>query len=134
MGKRCASRRDRTRHARGNCGAARRTAALVAGALLLGCGGGDASDPPSGASGDPNPQPAFYITAEDAAGLAQKARTAGARFARSQGAGEAILILDFGAARMRHGTHGVSLEGGTFFSNEQVAAAIEAATRLLREP
>ena len=104
--------------------------ALLAGLALAGCSGGSGSDTKGAkGAGGPNPQPAFYLTADTAAGLEEKAHAAGARFARSQGRGKGILVLDFGAARLRHGTHGVSLRGGTFFSNAEVANAIEAAAR-----
>jgi hypothetical protein len=105
------------------------TCVLLAGLSLAACGGEGGGDPGAGSEGGPNPQPAFYLTAQSPAGLERRARAAGARFARSQGKGRAILVLDFGAARLRHGTHGVSLRGGTFFSNEEVAGAIRAAAR-----
>lgn len=111
-----------------------RIAALLATALATtlagGCGGGDGRRE-AGATGDarPNPQPAFYLTAPDPRRLAQRAHAAGARFARGQGPGRSLLVLDFGAARVRRGVHGAALRGGTFFTNEQIAAALEAAAR-----
>jgi hypothetical protein len=102
------------------------TAILLA-CALAGCGGGAESS--GGKANGPNPQPAFYLTAKNADGLERRAAEAGTRFARSQGRGRAILVLDFGAARVRRGTHGVALRGGTFFSNAQVAEAIRAAGR-----
>jgi hypothetical protein len=86
--------------------------------------------PPAESKGAPNPQPAFYITARSAGDLRRQAADDAARFARSQGKGHAQLILDFGAARTRHGRWGVALRQGTFFTDAQVGSAL----RLRRAP
>jgi hypothetical protein len=98
-------------------------AVVVAAAGLLGCGGDHDANP------GPNPQPAFYLTAANATDLKRQAYDAGARFARSQGPGKSVLVLDFGAARLKHGTHGATLRGGTFFSNEEIGGALQQAAR-----
>lgn len=95
----------------------------VATAGLVGCGGDD------DANGGPNPQPAFYMTAANAVDLKRQAYDAGARFARSQGPGESLLVLDFGAARLKKGTYGAALRSGTFFSNKEIGTALQAAAR-----
>jgi len=102
--------------------------ALVVTAVMAGCGGDD-DDSGAGQAGGPNPQPAFYLTADTPAELKRRANRAGAEFARSQGRGRSILILDFGGARLKHGVHGVSLRQGTFFTNDEVGAALEEAAR-----
>jgi hypothetical protein len=99
-------------------------AAVVLGAAVVhGCG--DEDDSKVG----PNPQPGFYLTATNATDLRSRAYDAGARFARSQGPGRSVLVLDFGAARLRKGTYGAALRGGTFFSHEEIGAALQAAAR-----
>jgi hypothetical protein len=98
-------------------------AVVVAAAGLIGCGGDDDSN------GGPNPQPAFYLTAANAADLNRQAYDAAASFARSQGPGESLLVLDFGAARLKNGTYGTALRSGTFFSNEEIGTALQAAAR-----
>jgi hypothetical protein len=99
--------------------------ATLAGIALGGCGGGDDS---GGRSDDGlNPQPAFYLTAANARDLGRQAYAAGERFARSQGPGRAVLVLDFGGARLRSGTYGAALRGGTFFSNDEIGAALQRA-------
>lgn len=103
---------------------------MAVAAGINGCGGGEGDRGATQAeAGGADPQPAFYLTATNANELRRSARAAGERFARSQTARRAIMVLDFGAARLRHGVHGVALRGGTFFSNSQIAAAIEAAAR-----
>jgi hypothetical protein len=99
-------------------------ACVVAGLAVAGCGNDDA-DPAS----SPNPGPAFYLTASSAADLRHQAYDAAARFARKQGEGHGLLMLDFGAARRKGGTWGVSLRSGTFFSNDEIRSALQAATR-----
>ncbi len=99
----------------------------MAAAGLLGCGDSGGGD--EGPTGGPNPQPAFYLTADNASELKRKAYAAGARFARSQGSDDSVLILDFGAARLKHGEFGVALREGTFFTNEEVGAALQQAAR-----
>lgn len=96
-------------------------AVLVVGALAA-CG---EEDGPA----SPKPQPAFYMTAAIAADLKRQAYDAGSRFAKDQGPDEALLVLDFGAARLKGKTYGAALRGGTFFSNEQIGAALQAAAR-----
>lgn len=104
-------------------------------ATLGGCGGEETGSDRAGNGGDsgsrasPDPQPAFYITASSPSALERRAHAAGVRFARSQKADRGVLILDFGAARVRRGTHGAALRGGQFFSNAQIASALEAAAR-----
>ncbi len=96
---------------------------MVVAAGLVGCGGDD------DATGGPNPQPAFYLTAANAVDLRRQAYDAGARFARGQGPGESLLVLDFGAARLKKGAYGTALRSGTFFSNKEIATALQAAAR-----
>jgi hypothetical protein len=82
----------------------------------------------------PHPQPAFYLTGANHTDLKRQAYAAGARFARSQGPGRSVLVLDFGAARLRHdGTYGAVLRSGTFFSNEEIHDALQAAARGLED-
>jgi hypothetical protein len=82
----------------------------------------------------PNPQPAFYLTAANTTDLKRQAYAAGARFARGQGPGRSVLVLDFGAARVRRdGTYGAALRSGTFFSNEEIGRALRAAARGLED-
>jgi hypothetical protein len=77
--------------------------------------------------GAPEPDPAYYLTAASAADLRLQAYDDGARFASAQSGGHGLLVLDFGAAR-RHGrSWGARLRGGAFFSNRQIASALEAA-------
>jgi hypothetical protein len=106
-------------------------AVAVAAACLAGCGGGDddSSGGSTDSSGGPNPQPAFYLTAANPADLTRQAYAAGARFARGQGPGRSVLVLDFGAARLKHGTYGAALRDGTFFSHQEIGAALQAAAR-----
>jgi hypothetical protein len=75
------------------------------------------------------PQPAFYLTAPDPKGLRRQAYVAAARFARRQDEGHSLLVFDFGAARLKGPTFGTSLRSGTFFTNAQIGAALEAAAR-----
>lgn len=106
-------------------------AAAAAGAVaLLGCGG-DSSDTTTGekAGKGPQPLPGFYLTASSSSDLEKQAYAAGARFAGRQTSGHAILALDFGAARVKSGTHGTALRGGTFFSNDDIGDAIEEAAK-----
>jgi hypothetical protein len=79
--------------------------------------------------GPPDAQPAFYMTASNAADLRRQAAADAARFARGQGDGPALLLLDFGAARHRGKQWGTSLRDGPFFSNQDIASALEAAAR-----
>jgi hypothetical protein len=89
-------------------------------AIVIEPGGGAAPEAPKA-------DPAYYLTAASAADLRLQAYDDGARFASGQSAGHALLVLDFGAAR-RHGrSWGARLRGGTFFSNRQIASALEAA-------
>jgi hypothetical protein len=90
---------------------------------VLGCGGDE--DPDDG--GSRKPAPAYYLTGKSASDLRRQAYHAAARFARGQGPGHALLMLDFGAARLRGSTWGVSLRSGTFFSNDEVHSALQAA-------
>jgi hypothetical protein len=81
-----------------------------------------------------DPQPAFYLTAANPTDLKRQAYAAGARFARGQGPGRSVLMLDFGAARLRRdGTYGATLRSGTFFSNEEIRHALRAAARGLED-
>ncbi len=73
------------------------------------------------------PQPAFYLTGPDPARLRRQAYRAGERFARTQGPGHSLLVLDFGAARLHGDTFGSSLRSARFFTNRQIGAALEAA-------
>ena len=99
--------------------------ALVALGTTFAACGGEEQEPAKG----PNPQPGFYLTARNAPDLERQAMAAGARFARSQGRGEAVMVLDFGAARRRNGVYGAALRSGTFFSNREIAGALQAAAR-----
>lgn len=86
--------------------------------------------PPAAPAGhSPNPQPAFYITARSAGDLRRQAADDAARFARSQGKGRALLVLDFGAPRHQGKRWGVSLRGGKFFTDAQVQSALQAAAQ-----
>ena len=101
-------------------------AALMAAATTFAACGGEEKAPAKG----PNPQPGFYLTAHNPPDLERQAMAAGARFARSQGRGEAVMVLDFGAARRRDdGVYGAALRSGTFFSNREIAGALQAAAR-----
>ena len=71
----------------------------------------------------PNAQPAFYMTASNPADLRRQAAADAARFARSQGDGPALLVLDFGAARHRGNQWGTSLRDAAFFSNQDIASS-----------
>ena len=100
--------------------------AAVAAAMAIagGCGGDDEK------SRGPDPRPAFYMTAANANDLKNQAYGAGARFARGQGPGRSVLVLDFGAARLRSdGTYGATMRSGTFFSNDEIGKALEAAAK-----
>lgn len=83
--------------------------------------------------GAPNAQPAFYVTAGNATDLRHQAEDDAARFARSQGPGHSLLVLDFGAARRLGRDYGASLRSGTFFTNAQIGAALAAAARAYHE-
>ena len=98
--------------------------AIMAVAMMSAAGCGN----DSGGAG-PNPQPAFYLTAATARDLNRQAYDAGAVFARGQGPGQSVLVLDFGAARLRRGEYGSALRSGTFFDNEQIRAALQEASR-----
>jgi hypothetical protein len=98
--------------------------ACLAAVLLAGGVAGAA-----GSSAAPNAQPAFYITAANFTDLRHQAADDAARFAKSQGPGRSLLVLDFGAARSKGGEWGVSLRSGTFFTNQQVHSALQAAAR-----
>jgi hypothetical protein len=80
-------------------------------------------------SGVPRPVPAFYMTGLTNKDLKRQATSAAAQVARKQDSGHTLLALDFGAARLKHGTFGTSLSHGTFFSNKQITAALQAAAR-----
>lgn len=80
-------------------------------------------------SGVPRPVPAFYMTAHTIKDLKRQATSAAAQVARKQDSGHTLLALDFGAARLKHGAYGTSLSHGSFFSNKQIAAALQAAAR-----
>jgi hypothetical protein len=103
-------------------------ACAAAGFAGAGCGNGGDSDPDPPASA-PSPGPAFYLTAASAVDLRHQAYDAGTRFARGQRSGHGMLMLDFGAARRKGDTWGVSLRSGTFFSNDEVGSALQAAAR-----
>lgn len=103
--------------------------AAIVGIALVGCGGGDDDTGAAASAGGPTPLPGFYLTASSAADLEKQAYAAGARFASEQTGGEAILALDFGAARLKSGTYGAALRGGTFFSNEEIGDALEQAAK-----
>lgn len=80
------------------------------------------------------PQPAFYLTGANLTDLKRQAYAAGARFARGQGPGRSVLVLDFGATRLRRdGTYGAALRSGAFFSNREVHSALQAAARGLKD-
>jgi hypothetical protein len=81
------------------------------------------------ANGPPDAQPAFYMTASNVADLRRQAADDAARFARSQGDGPGLLVLDFGAARHRGQEWGTSLRDSAFFSNQDIASALAAAAR-----
>jgi hypothetical protein len=116
-------------------------AAMAVGAsVLAGCSGGDDEKKQHRPHPQPavdqkerqslRPQPGFYLTAANATDLKRQTYAAGARFARSQGPGRSVLVLDFGAARLRDdGTYGVALRMGTFFSNEEIRDALQAAAQ-----
>jgi hypothetical protein len=105
--------------------------AAVAATVLVGCGDGQDDED---RRDRPNPQPAFYLTATNRTDLERQASAAAARFARGQGSGRSVLVFDFGAARLRsNGTHGVALRNGTFFSNEEVSGALQAAAHALED-
>lgn len=102
-------------------------ACAAAGLAGPGCGGGD-SDSVSPAS-TPSLGPAFYLTASSATDLRHQAYDAAARFARSQRSGHGLLMLDFGAARRKGDSWGVSLRSGTFFSNDDIRSALQSAAQ-----
>jgi hypothetical protein len=83
--------------------------------------------PAVGSRGAPRSQPAFYITAGNATDLQHQAADDAARFARTEGPGHSLLVLDFGAARRMGKSYGASLRGGTFFTNQQIRSALAAA-------
>ena len=79
--------------------------------------------------GAPDPQPAFYLTANSLGDLRRQAAADAARFARSQASPESVLVLDFGAARHRGSQYGSALRSGHFFTSHQIGSALEAAAR-----
>ena len=89
--------------------------------------------PAVGSRGAPRAQPAFYLTAGNATDLRNQAADDAARFARTQGAGHSLLVLDFGAARRRGKSYGVSLRSGTFFADQQIQSALAAAAQAYHE-
>lgn len=105
--------------------------AVVGATGLGGCGGGssETGSDGGGSSQGPQPLPGFYMTASSAADLEKQAYAAGARFADQQTSGHGVLALDFGAARLKSGTYGTALRGGTFFSNDEIGKAMEQAAR-----
>ena len=100
----------------------------MAAVALSACGSSDSDsdDETGGASGA---LPGFYLTASSASDLENQAEAAGARFASEQTSGHGILALDFGAARLKGSDYGTALRGGTFFSNDDIGKAIEAAAK-----
>lgn len=78
-------------------------------------------------AGAPAPVPAFYMTAPTAKSLVRQSKHAASLVARKQDSGHTLLVLDYGAARLRHGDYGTSLRGGPFFSNDQIETALQAA-------
>jgi hypothetical protein len=94
----------------------------------------DVEPPPAvSSSGAPRAQPAFYLTAGNATDLRHQAADDGARFARTQGPGHSLLVLDFGAARRQGKNYGVSLRSGTFFADQQIQSALAAAAQAYHE-
>jgi hypothetical protein len=85
--------------------------------------------PAASGAGAPEPLPAFYLTAPNINELRSQAYAAAARFARHQAQGHGLLVLDFGAARLHKGVFGVRLRGGTFFTDDQIHGALQAALR-----
>lgn len=85
--------------------------------------------PDVGSQGAPKAEPAFYITAGNANDLRHQAADDAARFARRQGPGHALLVLDFGAARHAAPRYGAALRSGTFFTDQQIGSALDAAAR-----
>jgi hypothetical protein len=83
-------------------------------------------------SGAPRPVPAFYMTALTRRSLKRQAADAAAEVARKQDSGHALLALDFGAARLKHGAYGSALSHGTFFKSSEIKTALEAAARSYR--
>lgn len=85
-----------------------------------------------GAAGAAAPKPpdfthAYYLTAHSVDDLASQAEAIGKRVAESQTVDRAVLVLDFGAARLKDGDYGTALRGGTFFTNGQIESALDAA-------
>jgi hypothetical protein len=80
--------------------------------------------------GPPDAQPALYVTAASPHDLTRQVATDTIRFARSQGPGPSLLIFDFGAARHKGGRWGTSLRSGTFFTNGQIASALQTAAHV----
>ncbi len=89
--------------------------------------------PAGGSGGAPTPVPAFYITAPNENDLSRQVSKAAERVADKQGSGRTLLALDFGAARLKGNTYGSALRSGTFFSNDQIKTALEAAARSYRQ-
>lgn len=95
--------------------------AVIAIAITGRLGGADAAPqvPPA--------VPAYYLTASTPEDLSRQAESIGRKFAAEQRGGDAVLVLDFGAARLRGSDYGTALRGGTFFTNGQIEAALDAA-------
>jgi hypothetical protein len=84
-------------------------------------------------SGAPRPVPAFYMSAPSAEKLVRQAKAAAERVARKQDSGHTLLVLNFGAARLRGDTYGASLRDGPFYSNDQIKKALQAAADAYEE-
>ncbi len=102
-------------------------AAAVSAAVLVADGGDTAAG--RAAKAAPEPVPGYYLTASSAGDLERQAYDAGARVARAQGSEHTLLALDFGAARLKDGDYGTALRGGTFFGNDEIGEALQAAVR-----
>jgi hypothetical protein len=98
------------------------SAAVVALIATGALGGANAASPKP-----PPAAPAYYLTASSVADLSRQAEAIGKKFASDQKGGHAVLVLDFGAARLKGSDHGTALRGGTFFTNGQIESALDAA-------
>jgi hypothetical protein len=73
------------------------------------------------------------MTAPTEKSLVRQSKRAASLVARKQDAGHTLLILDYGAARLKDGEYGTSLRGGPFYSNDQILTALQAAADTYNE-
>lgn len=105
----------------------------VVGAVALAAFGAGLGGAGAASQKPPKEVPAFYLTARSTDDLNRQAEAIGRKFAADQGPGHSVLVLDFGAARKKGDDYGAALRGGTFFSNDDIGNALNAAAKGLKE-